>query len=144
MNIPTKKFHRYIPMTLRTILKWDLKMQIIRWRDIYTDGISIRIISSVNPSVIFNLWPGAQPPLSLSHFYFFLVKFFSTTKQPPLLNLNTTKPSITFSATTTLDLSAFVFWFKFYWGFSTLSKQIYFFLKNLNTILKYLFFCIFL
>jgi hypothetical protein len=42
-------------------------------------------------------------------------------------------------------LSAFVFWFKFYWGFSTLSKQIYLFKKkNLNTILKCLFFCIFL
>jgi hypothetical protein len=41
-------------------------------------------------------------------------------------------------------LSAFVFWFKFYWGFSTLSKQIYLFFLNLNTILKCLFFCIFL
>ena len=140
MNILTENFHRYMPTTLQMILQWDSRIQIV-WRcDIYinriTDGVTIGIILSVNPSIIFNLWPGAwlSPP---SHFYFFFVHFFYVTNNHPLSNLNTIQPPTTNLATTTLDLSVFVFWFKFYRGFSTLSKQIYLLLFfNLNTILK--------
>jgi hypothetical protein len=71
------------------------------------------------------LSPSSISPFSLC--------FVSCNKQPPLPpNLNTIQPLTTNMATTTLSLSASMFWFKFYWGFSTLSKQIYPFLFELN------------
>jgi hypothetical protein len=65
VNIPIEKFHRFIPMTLQTVLQWDSKRQIVRWCDIYIDKIAnkvtIKIIISVNPLIIFNLWPDTRP-----------------------------------------------------------------------------------
>ena len=88
---------------------------------------------SVLSSVIFNLWPRNRPFPPLLHFSFFLIHFFCNKQPPPPPNLNTIQPPTTNSATTTLSLSTSVFWFKFSWGFSTLSKQIYhFFLFELN------------
>jgi hypothetical protein len=104
--------------------------------DRMTDKVTDKIIQLVMLSVIFNLWPGRPTPL-LPHFLFFM-------QQTNIPNLRTTQPLTTNSATTTLSLSASVLWFKFYWGFSTLSKQIYL-LFYLNSILKcWLFLHIFL
>jgi len=111
------------------------KKHIVRWCDICTnrmiDGVTVRIILSVTLSVIFNLWPddrSSSPPPS---FLLFSYAFFFTTNSHPLpSHFNRIQPP-----TTTLGLSASVFWFKIYWGFSTLSKQIYLFFY-LNTILQ--------
>ena len=71
----------------------------------------------------------------------FLFIFSATKSHPPQSQYDST--SHNFSSTTILCLSASEFRFKFYWGFSTLSEQIYlFFFFNLNTILKCYFFCI--
>ena len=67
------------------------------------------------------------------YFFFFYALFFYNKQSPPPSNLNTIQPPTTNSATTTLSLSAFVSWFKFYWRFFNLSKKIYhFFLFELN------------
>jgi len=84
-------------------------------------------ISLVMPSVIF-LWPCDRPSSPPSPFLLLPYVFFSATNNHPFPpNLNTIQPPTTNPATTTLSLLASVFWFKFYWGFSTLSKQIYLF-----------------
>jgi len=108
------------------------KRQIVWWHDIFidkmTDGVTDRIILSVISSVIFKLWhenwlPPPPPPFLILLYVF----FFSTTNHLSLSlsNLNTIQPPTTNLATTILSLSASMFWFKFYWGFSILSKQIY-------------------
>jgi len=76
-----------------------------------------------------------------SYIFPFSLCIFFCNKQPPS-NLDTIQPLITNLVTTTLTLSASVFWFKFYWGFSTLSKQVYLFLFELN-FKMFIFFCIF-
>jgi hypothetical protein len=68
----------------------------------------------------------------LPPFLFLPCVFFCNKQQPP--NHNTIQPPTTISVITILSLLIFMFWFKFCWGFSTLSKQIFllFFLFELN------------
>jgi len=89
------------------------------------------IIPSVNPSIIFNIWPDVWPFSSPPSFLLLPCKSFlcNKTATPPL-NLNITQSPTTIPATTILHLSTFVFWLKFYWRFSTLKKQIYPFYKK--------------
>jgi hypothetical protein len=115
------------------------KRQIVWWHGIFidrmTDGVIDGIILLIILSVIFKLWHenrlSSPPPPFLILLYVF---FFATTNHLSLSlpNLNIIQPLTTNLATTILNLSASVFWFKFYWGFSTLSKQIYFFFIKLN------------
>jgi len=115
-----------------------------------TNRMLDKIIMLVNQSVIFNLRPGDRPSFPFPHFSFFLIHLFLQQTvipfpAPPLpspLNLNKIQPPITNPTTTTLGLSVSVFWFKVYWGISTLSKQIYPFFY-LNTIFKFYFFAYF-
>jgi len=99
------------------------------------------IIPSVNPSIIFNIWPDVWPFFSPPSFLLLPCKSFlcNKTATPPL-NLNITQSPTTFPATTILHLSTFVFWLKFYWRFSTLKKQIYHFLKKFEHNFKMLIF----
>jgi len=84
-------------------------------------------------SVTFNLWLDDRPSCPHTSFLLLAYAFFSSTNNHALLSiLNTIQPPTTNSATTTLSLSIFMFWFKSYWGFFTLIKQIYPFLSELN------------
>ena len=82
-----KFIHEYLNEKLSSIYTNDItevitkdsRRKIIRWHDISTNRVTIRIIMSV----IFNLWPDARLSSPLPHFYFFLVHFFYN-KQPPL------------------------------------------------------------
>jgi hypothetical protein len=108
------------------------------------DGMLDRIISVVNPSVIFNLWPGDRLSSPLLPFLLLFYAFFSATnnRHPPL-NLNIIQPPITYLVTITLGLLVFIFWFKFYWGFFALSKQIHpvFLFENNFSMLIFFYFC---
>jgi hypothetical protein len=124
VNILIENFYHYILMSLWTVLQRNSKRQIVQWRDIFIDGVTIEIIMSVYLLVIFNLSLGARPSsssISTSSLTIFFLQQTVTLQ----LNLNTIQPFITFSAATTITLSAFIFWFKFYWIFSTLNKQVY-------------------
>ena len=136
INILTEIIPRYIPMELRTILQWDSKRQIIRWHDTFygqmTDGMPDEIFRRWIHQfyLIYNL--AIDPPLPLIHLSFFLIHFVlqqTTTPSQSQTQFNLQQQNMT---TTILDLSAFGFWFKFYWGFSTLSKEFYtFFYLNI-------------
>jgi hypothetical protein len=107
------------------------------------------IIQSVISSVIFNLWLGDQPSSPPPSILFLPYVFFLQQTATPQPNLNTIQPPITNLTTTTLSSYAIMFWFKFYWGFFTLSKQIYHFflfepnfkmLVFLHIVLEYVYF----
>ena len=137
MNISKENLHCYITTILRMVLQWDSRRWIVLWRGIpidrITNGVTIRICLSVNLSIILIYDMTFDPSLPFPRFYIFLVYFFLqkiATSSP--FNLNTTQPPTTFLVTTIFGLSASVFWFKFYWGFSILSMQIYIFLFEHN------------
>ena len=117
------------------------KKQIVRWHDTFTNRVTDWIITLLMLSVIFNLWPRDWPSAPLPPFMLLPYEFFSATNNHPSTpKINTIQPPTTNLVTTTLNLLASLFWFKFFWGFSTLSKQIYLFIYLLKLIFKMLFF----
>ena len=96
-----------------------------------TNEVTDKIILLIISLMIFNLWPrplSPPPSFLLLHYVFFFLQQ-TTTPSPP--NLNTIQSSTTNLTITTFSLSTSVFWLKFYWGFSTLSKQIYHFFLHI-------------
>jgi hypothetical protein len=113
-----EKFPRYISWELWRVLQWDSKREIILWCDIFTDritnGVIDGIILSIISLMIFNLWPDNRLSSPLPPFILLPYVFFSATKSHPSPNLNTTQTLTTISYITTLSLSVFMLWFKFY------------------------------
>jgi hypothetical protein len=97
----------------------------IQWHVILQIKLPTDLNLLVNLFLIFNLWPDERffclpPPFLL------LPVFFSTTNSTTSpTNFITNQPLTTNPANPTFSLSAFLFWFKLYWGFPTSNKQNY-------------------